>query len=356
MPRWSKEDTDAIAKVRHSAKELLAEQPAFPEVVGDRRILRFIKGHPESLEKATEMYEKFLVWRKESGCNEYRNNIATRGMDHPTKFPNADVIQKLIPCIHITLKAKDKTGAPICVDQYDFNPTEVLASIELDDYIRFAVYGLEYKMMILDQMAHESEQIWLNNLSEEDRKLALEPYGDSFPDWGYQFTRYTCVIRDLGAVGWKHLGEEGRKIIAAVISVASDNYPELLAKCIMINTPWLFTTVWPFVKGFLAQQTVEKIVLVGTDFKNTILESVDEESVPEMVGGSYKGGLDYEEFDWDKEWLTSDFFPTVLCDEDGVPQVVGKATTTTATTSETDSSLPPTPGAETDTKTPPKAP
>ena len=56
MPRWTKQDTDNIAEVRVRCAELLQEQPPFPEVVGDRRILRFIKGHPESIDKAVEMY------------------------------------------------------------------------------------------------------------------------------------------------------------------------------------------------------------------------------------------------------------------------------------------------------------
>jgi len=32
------------------------------------------------------------------------------------------------------------------------------------------------------------------------------------------------------------------------------NYPEFLGKCHMINAPWLFTTFWFFVKGFLDER------------------------------------------------------------------------------------------------------
>ena len=219
------------------------------------------------------MYRKFLIWRKEAGVDAWRNNIVTGEADHPTKFPGADVIGTLIPSIQCTLgTCVDKLGSPICFDQYDFNPSEILEKIELEDYIRYAVYGLEYKMIVLDQRSNDMEKEFLAGLSEEDREKALKPYGEDFKDWGYQFTLYTCVIRDLGGVGWGHLGDKGRQIMSAVISLASDNYPELLRKCIMINTPWLFSTVWTLIKGWLAEKTVEKIVIVGTDFKGALLE------------------------------------------------------------------------------------
>ena len=56
MPRWSKKDTEAIAFIRKESADLLEKQPPFVEVVGDRRILRFVKGHPESTDKALEMF------------------------------------------------------------------------------------------------------------------------------------------------------------------------------------------------------------------------------------------------------------------------------------------------------------
>lgn len=358
MPRWSKEDTDAIAIVRDKCNDALKEVGAYPEVVGDRRILRFIKGHPESIELASEKFGKFLKWRKESGIDAWRDDIVTGSADHPTKFPHGDLINQLIPSIQCTLTATDKVGSPLCVDQYEFNPNEILERIELDDYIKYAVYGLEYKTIILDQRSNDMEKEFLAKLSPEDREKALKPYGDDFKDWGYQFTLYTCVIRDLGSVGWGHLGEKGRSIMSAVIGLASDNYPELLRKCIMINTPWLFTTVWSLVKGWLAAQTVEKIVLVGNDFRGAILEEVEEKNIPEMVGGTYKGGLEYEKFDFDVEWLTAPVVPDVVCDELGVPVAVGDLKSTAATTSESDgsNSPPAAPGAADGAVSPPKAP
>lgn len=36
------------------------------------------------------------------------------------------------------------------------------------------------------------------------------------------------------------------------LGVASDNYPEMMHKCHMVNAPWLFNTVWWVIKGWLS--------------------------------------------------------------------------------------------------------
>jgi hypothetical protein len=78
----------------------------------------------------------------------------------------------------------------------------------------------------------------------------------------------------VDGVGFEHLSAKGQEIIRAVIALASDNYPgrlmtfkpsvclnqfsdlhfslELMRKAFMVNTPWIFNTVWFFIKGLLA--------------------------------------------------------------------------------------------------------
>ena len=48
------------------------------------------------------------------------------------------------------------------------------------------------------------------------------------------------------------MGAQGQEIIHTVVSLATDNYPELMRKCFMINTPYVFYAVWYIVKGWLA--------------------------------------------------------------------------------------------------------
>lgn len=87
------------------------------------------------------------------------------------------------------------------------------------------------------------------------------------------------MIRDLGGVGFEHMGKQGQEIIkgsssyellctiislnlnvyrciytTAVVSLASDNYPEMMRKCYMVNVPWVFNTLWYFMKNMLADR------------------------------------------------------------------------------------------------------
>ena len=48
-------------------------------------------------------------------------------------------------------------------------------------------------------------------------------------------------------------------IMKAVVSVASDNYPEMMARSFMVNAPWVFNTLWFVLKGLLAERTVDKV-------------------------------------------------------------------------------------------------
>ena len=85
MPRYSKRDRDGIAEIRKNCEDLLSKAPKFPECTGDRKLIRFLSGHEYNIPKATEMFRKFLIWRKENKVDQIRQNIIFGGLDHPTK-------------------------------------------------------------------------------------------------------------------------------------------------------------------------------------------------------------------------------------------------------------------------------
>ena len=233
--------------MRENLAELLASRPQYPEVVGDRKILRFLRGHG-SVEKATVMMRNFLQWREANGVDAVRAAIVEGGLDHPLRFPNGEKILALIPQLVIAPRAFDRQGAPLCVDQYAFSPVEVLRRITIDEYIVFVVHCLEYRSLVVEQLSEQRERAWLAALSPEKRRAALLPG----PDAPHGVLVHTCVIRDLGAVGLEHASSQGQEIIRAVVGLSSDNYPELMRKCFMVNTPWVFSALWYFIKGLLA--------------------------------------------------------------------------------------------------------
>merc|ERR1711871_836468 len=117
-------------------------------------------------------------------------------------------------------------------------------------------------------------KIGLSNIKTSRNEELQEPYG---------VIVHTTVIRDMGGIGFEHLGSQGQEIISAILKVSTDNYPELMKKCYMINTPWLFNTLWFFIKNLLAQRSIDKVEVLGTNWLDAVSELVPKESIPNII-------------------------------------------------------------------------
>lgn len=342
MPRWTGREVVDMKVIRERLADLLQDAPPFPEVVGDRKIIRFLRGHDHNIDKICDLYGKFLRWRKEAKVDEIRNSIVEGGLDHPLRFPKGELIMHLIPSLAIAPDALDNLGCPIVVDQYKFHPHEVLNQITIPEYVLFVTHALEYRQCILEQMSEERERAYLASLSDEERARVDHP---DCTDPPYGVITQTCVIRDLDGVGFEHLSVKGREIIQAVVSLASDNYPEMMRKTFMINVPWVFNTVWYFIKGnlsclyiylsrifmsytismlgLLAAKTVSKITLYGGTFIDEIAKEIPHANLPSLVGGSYVGYQNYVSFPFDRSYFNP---ATVLASSSSSASAVTVAT------------------------------
>jgi hypothetical protein len=192
MTRWTAQEHEALDILKGRLKEQLAASPQYPEVVGERKMIRYLRGHNHDVEKVCGMMANFLQWRIDKNVNEIRKDIVERGCDHPLRFPKGEIILKLIPQLVVLPEAQDKLGSPICVEQYNFIPSEVFKHINIDDYITFVMYSLEYRSLIVEQLSEQRERAFLAKLPAEERqaldKPGAEPYG---------VLVNTCVLRDL---------------------------------------------------------------------------------------------------------------------------------------------------------------
>lgn len=223
LKRWNDVEENGLREIHRLLDNELQSVAQNPEVVGDRKLLRFFRGHNYDVAKACEMLSKFLSWRKTCNIDEIRDKIVYGGVDHPLKFPHGEKVFSLMAQIVIDTEICDKTGAPICVEQYNFSPTEVLQKIKIEEYIEFITYALEYKSVILEQLSHEKEVLNYSRLQSHISQYA-DTSIEQIPkdilnelDTPYGVIMHTCVIRDLSGVGWEHLGAQGQDIIRAVI-------------------------------------------------------------------------------------------------------------------------------------------
>lgn len=193
MTRWTAEEHRLLAVLKDRLKEELAASPQYPEVVGERKLVRFLRGHNHDVDKVYGLIKTFLQWRIDNNVNEIRTNIVQNGCDHPLRFPKGDIILKHIPQHIVLPEAMDKFGCPICVEQYNFTPSEVFKHISIEDYIQFVMYSLEYRSLIVEQLSEERERAFLSKLTLEEREELEKP--ESKP---YGVLVNICVIRDLG--------------------------------------------------------------------------------------------------------------------------------------------------------------
>eukprot|EP01032_Pedospumella_encystans_P009881 gene9881-11596_t len=307
MPRWTPQEQECIATLKSRLKEQLEASPQFPEIVGERKMIRFLRGHNFDTDKVSNLMANFFKWRIDNKVDQIRTNIVERGMDHPLKFPKGELILSLIPQLILVPNAQDKLGCPICVEQYNFTPSEVFKYITIDDYILFVLYSLEFKSLIVEALSEQREQKFLHSLTKAER-TELDTNPNSKP---YGVIVNICVVRDLNGVGFAHLSAQGQEIIKAVIAVASDNYPELMRKCFMINAPFLFNAAWYVIKGFLSPRTLAKVSLMGGNYMNELLEDIEKSQLPAMVGGDFTGFTTYEPYPFDRSYFVPDCWISV---------------------------------------------
>ena len=144
MSRWEKTDLDAMAEMRRVCSDDLSKVKPFPEVVGDRRIHRWIRSAPK-LPDACANLSKHLQWRIENKIDDIRNDIVFGGKTNPSMFPHGERILRLCPQIVLSATARDKTGRPIMLEQYSFNPKVLLQEIGIKDFLVFFYYVMEYR-------------------------------------------------------------------------------------------------------------------------------------------------------------------------------------------------------------------
>lgn len=74
-------------------------------------------------------------------------------------------------------------------------------------------------------------------------------------------------------------------LIKLAAKVGSDYYPEIMGNLFIVNAPFLFSGVWAVCKGWLDEKTRNKIKIIGGGFVPVLKEFVDDETLPDFLGG-----------------------------------------------------------------------
>jgi hypothetical protein len=295
---------EALAEMRRVLKDELEKQPPFPEVVGDRRLLRFLRVKKHNVKEATALYAKFLKFRIEKNVDVIRQDIVYGGKNSPLDFPFGANILDIAPSIVMSAKAPNSRNQPLWLDTYKFKTCELKQRVNIEEYITFLIYSMEYRALVLEQMSERQEEAIVQKLLNGG---TLSPKGDKCMvgtpvDSGF----YGCIecfycIRDLAGVGFGHLGVHGMQVFKASLDVGTQNYPGFLSKCYVTSVPFIFNAFWLMIKGLLDEQCLAKISLSASGKTHEVLlaDGVPMSSIPELIGGEFK--LYNEAFEFDSK-------------------------------------------------------
>ncbi|KAH8104524.1 CRAL/TRIO domain-containing protein [Cristinia sonorae] len=95
----------------------------------------------------------------------------------------------------------------------------------------------------------------------------------------------TFVIVDLKGFSLSQFWQM-KNLARSSFQVSQDYFPETMAQLAIVNAPSSFTTIWSFIKPWLAKETVAKVDILGSDYQSVLLDLIEAENLPSSLGGT----------------------------------------------------------------------
>lgn len=229
-------------------KELLASKKTefCPIKFNDSVLIRFLRARKLDLNKTHEMFVNTLKWQKENKLEEI----------FKYEFPELPQVKKFYPHgFHKT----DKSGRPIYFEiSGDLNIDELFKATSAEKLLRYQIRQYEYLMNFVFPACSAKANTYISQ---------------------------SVSIFDLKKQTTKFMSKKVLDLLKLVSGFSQNHYPETLGNLYIINSGMMFKVVWTAVKPFLDEKTKKKIVTLGSDFKKKLLEVIDEENLPAVIGG-----------------------------------------------------------------------
>ncbi|KAF9946309.1 cytosolic factor, phosphatidylinositol/phosphatidylcholine transfer protein [Mortierella alpina] len=250
------------------------------EKFDDGELMRFIVARSYDLAGAKAQLLASLEWRKANKVDELpipgANNsngvmYAVRGW-HSVPDANIESGQPNVPehavrlqkymggsCLH----KWDKAGRPIYIERMGQHNVKGLAkNVKTEELVDYHIRCSEF---VHSTIMPECEE----RFGTDDKVIDKE-----------------TVIFDCTGMGFHQLHMEGLNMLRSLTDMDQKAYPERLGKLFIVNSPYVFVKVYSMIKKWLDPGVIEKIHILGKDYKNILLDHIDEENLPDFLGGS----------------------------------------------------------------------
>jgi hypothetical protein len=242
------EQTEALTKF----KENLQSQNLFkPAEHDDHLLLRFLRARKFDIVKTMEMFSNCEKWRTEFKVDEVYQSFT---------FEEGPQVNALYPRYY---HKTDKLGRPIYI--------EVLSNVNLEQL---------FKLTTRERLE--------KNFIYEYEKLARVRLPACGKEAGHHIeTGFTILdLKNCSVMQALKI----KDVLQFIVQTGQNYYPETMGMTFIINVPWIFDTVWGFVKMWMDEVTVNKIKIFknGKDYTATLFEYIDPANLPFALGGACK--------------------------------------------------------------------
>jgi len=219
----------------------------------DETLLRFLRARKLDLPQSKLMLKNCQHWRKtvgEKGIDKLHEEI------NPFDYPGrGEVLKHWAMFVHKT----DKQGRPVSVQIFrELNLPELYKHITPEKH--------------WDAICVNADNLTREILPSSSR-AAGRHIGTAF------------VITDLKGFTLSQFWQV-KSLARSSFQISQDYFPETMGRLAIINAPSSFTFIWNVVKRWLSKETQEKIDILGVDYRDRLLELIDAENLPAILGGS----------------------------------------------------------------------
>jgi hypothetical protein len=213
----------------------------------DDTLLRFLRARNFDLALTSKMFDEYVEWRQREGIDTILDDFV---------FPEYELVRQNYPRFYFKT---DKFGRPVYIERLGHVKFDKLQTVTTSErMVRYHVY--EYEKLIRYRFKACSVKS-ARTIEQSTTILDLT---------GVYLSTFSSVFG----------------LIRQISGIAQNYYPELLGKMFIVNAPMLFSAIWALVSPLLNEVTVRKISIVGSSYKEKLLEFIDADSLPDFLGGT----------------------------------------------------------------------
>ena len=221
------------------AAHLVEHSPPWEELVGEIRLLRFLRGHDGNAGAAAASYKKMLHWRAAEGVDAIREDIVAKDLQLDwSEFPRGNEVAKLFPMAlncgsdeHGHIVQCENTGMvdANCMDELGDEAAAVIKN--------GFKYMLECRNLLHDRLSRKTGQMIMG-----------------------------VHVRDMGQAGVNVIAPKNVAMAKFLGEMAQDNYPETQDRILFTNAPVFMRAIMAIAKPLLGARTLSKfVVMPGAD-------------------------------------------------------------------------------------------